>query len=257
MNKRPRLVVVFRALLAAIAASAGILVGGGGCIAHEPTYGVERRIVLEAKRREVWAVAPALNLSGYGGIDPLIHADLVYGQLQQVRGLTVIPVNRVAEVYASLNIDRVQTEEQAAVVCDLLGADGLVVPTITAYDPYVPPKLGASLQLLGKPASWARPASVDPRQLVRQASPGETESLPGARRGGGSTAGGGAIQSVGMYDAANGSVREALLTYAAGRSDPLGPMGPKEYVASMDRYCGFVYHELIIGLLNKASQRRS
>jgi hypothetical protein len=48
-----------------------------------------------------------------------------------------------------------------------------------------------------------------------------------------------------MFDAANGSVRDALHAYAAGRNDPLGPMGAKEYLASMDRYCGFVYHELI------------
>ena len=34
-----------------------------------------------------------------------------------------------------------------------------------------------------------------------------------------------------------------------GRNDPLGPLGPKEYFVSMDRYCGFVYHELLADLL--------
>jgi len=34
--------------------------------------------------------------------------------------------------------------------------------------------------------------------------------------------------SVGMFDAANGSVRQAVLDYAVGRNDPQGPLGSKE-----------------------------
>jgi hypothetical protein len=120
----------------------------------------------------------------------------------------------------------------------------LVVPTITAYDPYMPPKIGASLQVLNRPSNWAQPASVDPRELARQAAPKETEALPSSPQ---------FIQAVGMFDAANGSVRDALLRYAAGRNDPVGPMGPKEYLASMDRYCGFVYHQLIEQVVARAA----
>ncbi|MBC8108562.1 MAG: hypothetical protein H7Z14_18395, partial [Anaerolineae bacterium] len=145
----------------------------------------------------------------------------------------------VAEVYARLNIDKIQSEQQAALVCEMLGCDRIIVPTITAYDPYMPPKIGASLQVLSRPDDWARPASVDPRELARQAAPSADQSLPAP---GSSPA---FVQAVGMFDAANGSVREALLRYAAGRNDPVGPMGTKEYLASIDRYNGFVYHELI------------
>src|SRR5215218_5637492 len=132
-----------------------------GCAEQTPRYGVEGQLNFPQRQREVWAVAPAINLSGYSSVDPLLQADLLYGQLQQVRGLTVIPVNRVAEVYAKLRIDRIQSEQQAALVCEMLGCDRIVVPTITAYDPYVPPKVGASLQVLNRPENWARPASVD------------------------------------------------------------------------------------------------
>ena len=55
--------------------------------------------------------------------------------------------------------------------------------------------------------------------------------------------------------AANGSVREAVLTYAKGRNDPLGPLGSKEYLVNMDRYCGFVYHALITDLIREAANR--
>ena len=55
---------------------------------------------------------------------------VVYQQMQQVRGLTMVPVNRVAEVFAGLKIEKVQSPEQAALVCDLLGCDALVVATV-------------------------------------------------------------------------------------------------------------------------------
>ena len=53
-----------------------------------------------------------------------------------------------------------------------------------------------------------------------------------------------------------GSVRSALFRYAQGRHDPIGPMGAKEYLVSMDRYCGFVYHVLIADMLNSPKLRR-
>jgi hypothetical protein len=226
------------------AALALLLAAGGGC--RKPvTYGREQELGLNQERGEVWAVAPALNLSGQRDVDPLLQADIVYGQLQRVRGLTVIPVNRVAEVYNSLRIERVQSAEQAAIVCDLLGCDALVVPTVTAYDPYNPPKMGASLQVFNRPGSFSRQAAaaVDVRELSRAAAPPPDESLPRQPDT--------FIQAVGMFDAANGTTRDAVLSYAAGRNDPVGPMGPKEYIASMERYCGFVYYELIADVLRQ------
>ena len=217
-----------------------------GCTEHQPQYGTENQLFLPGRQRQVWAVAPAIDLSGEG-VDPLLQADLLFNQLQQVRGLTVIPVNRVAEVYASLRIGQVQSEEQAAVVCDLLGCDALVVPTVTLYDPYNPPKFGASLQLFNKVPSFARPAAVDPRELARQASPQPMDSLPATAN---------FQQAVGVYDASNGSTRQALSLYAQGRHEPVGPLGEKEYLVSMDRYCGFAYYTLIRELVYGAGARR-
>ncbi len=224
----------------------GLLTVLAGCASNSPQYGIERSLYLPGQRVQVWAVAPAGNLSGERAVDPLLQADLLYQQLQSVRGLKVIPVNRVIEVYAALQIIEVGSDQQAALVCDLLGADGLIVPTVTAYDPYNPPKLGASLQLFAKPLMYERPEGLDPRELARMASPGNTESIPSNAQ---------IMQVVGIYDASSGSVREKLAEYADGRNDPVGPLGPKEYVMSMDRYCGFVYHDLIEQLLLKLQRR--
>jgi hypothetical protein len=193
-----------------------------------------------------WAVAPAVNLSGQKQVDALLQADLLYAQLQLVKGLTVVPVNRVVEAYAGLHLARIESEQQAELVCQVLGCDGLIVPTVTTYDPYSPPKFGAALQWFGKDAV-KRHERVDPRLLAQQAAPGPSESLPEKGR---------FVQVVGMYDAADGSVRQRLLDYADGRNDPQGPLGSKEYFVSMDRYCGFVYHDLIVKLLERASEQQ-
>ena len=135
-----------------------------------PDYGVERALYLSSTARQTWAVAPVLNLSGQREVDPILQADLVYGQVQQVAGLNVLPVNRVVEVYRALKIDQVQSEEQAALVCQLLGCDALLVGTVSLYDPYDPPRMGASLQLFRSGKS-VQGQNVDPRELARRAAP--------------------------------------------------------------------------------------
>ena len=219
--------------------TATILLTLSAC-SQKPEYGTEPQIFLPGTARQTWAVAPAVNLSGVTQVDPIIQADLLYAQLQQTAGLNVIPVNRVVEVFSALRIDQIQSEEQAAIICSMLGCDAICVPTITVYDPYDPPKMGASLHLFRKTNVLIN--GVDPRELVRRASPKPNESTP-ARSD--------FVQVVGMFDAANGSTRAAALLYAQGRNDPAGPYGAKGYMIEMDRYSGFVYHSLIEELLLK------
>jgi hypothetical protein len=219
----------------------GVALAEAGCTPPDPVWGREQTKALSTHRRQVWAVAPVINLSGEKGVDPFLQADLVFQQLQQIRGVTAVPVNRVAEVFATLKIDRVSSPEQAAIVCDLLKCDGLIVPTVTIFDTYNPPKLGAALQLFVKPGSFVRAPNVDPRELSRSATPKEMDPMPAA--------GGDVVQAVGMFDAANGTVRDRLHAYAMGRHDPLGPLGEREYYLSMDRYCGFAYSELLEQLI--------
>ena len=216
-----------------------------GCEQPPPKYGHEWQLSLRTLNRPLWAVAPALNLSGQADIDPLLQADLVYQQLQEVNNVTVIPVNRVVEVFAALKLEKVENEKQANLVCEALGCDALVIPTVTAYDPYNPPKVGAALQLLGHGAVYHVP-NADAHALDRQAAPAPATALPAQPD---------FIQSVGMFDAANGTTRDAVLNYAQGRNDPSGPLGPKEYFVNMDRYCGFVYHSLLADLVRQVEVR--
>jgi hypothetical protein len=214
-----------------------------GCSAHKP-YGQETQLYLPGTKRLVWAVAPTINLSGIGQVDPLLHSDLVFQELQQVHGLTIIPVNRVVEVYISLKINKVESDRQAQAVCELLGCDGLIVPTITAYAPYDPPKLGASLQLFARAGKGSQNPRLDPHELERMPTPGTLQPMTPPKQ---------LVQVVGLFDAADGSVLDRAKKYAKGRVDPNGPLGANEILLSMDRYCGFVYHELIGQLLDQLS----
>jgi hypothetical protein len=242
--RRPAVLVrSWRCVVVAIA-FAGVALCG--CRRHR-TYGIERALELPGRQTQTWAVAPVLNLTGYQNVDPLLQADLLYQQLQQVEGITAIPVNRVAETYAALHLDRVQSDEQAAIVCEQLGCDALLIATVTAFDPYNPPKFGAALQLFYRQKQADRAAAVHPRELVRRATPPLSQPLPAT---------GAFVQVVGMFDASNGSTRRELDDFAQGRTDPAGPLGAREFLLNMDRYCGFAYAMLIADLLHSPQLSR-
>lgn len=208
-------------------------------------YGRELSLAMPGPKTRVWAVAPVVNLSGQPGVDPLLQADLVYQQLQTVAGLTVVPVDRVAQVYAAAGLEQIQSAEQAQAVIDALGCDGLVILTVTQFDPYNPPKVGAALQLFER--NTAHAIGPDPQQLLRAATPGPETALPRDND---------FTQVVGMYDSTNGTVRDAVAAYARGRHEPAGPMGIKEYFNSMDRFCGFAYYSLTESLLVRLQNGR-
>lgn len=217
----------------------------GGCESPVP-YGRERTLMMPGPKQKVWAIAPVVNLSGQQGVDPLLQADIIYQQMQTVSGLTVVPVDRVAQVYAAAGIEQVQSAEQAQAVIETLGCDGLIVVTVTQWDPYNPPKVGAAMQLFESPKDRIN-GSPDPQQMIRAATPGPETSLPRNTD---------FTQVVGMYDAANGSVRQAVGAFARGRHEPAGPMGEREYFANMDRFCGFAYNQLTESLLVRLANGR-
>jgi hypothetical protein len=210
-----------------------------GCAETEVPYGQERKLALPGARQQVWAIAPAVNLSGEV-VDPILQADLLFRQVQSIEGVRAIPVNRTAEVLSTLRIEQVQSMEQAQIVCQMLGADALLVPSVTLHDPYNPPKFGATLTLFG--SGHARQAAFDARELTRRAAPGPGEILPRDL---------GVLQAADVFDAANGTTRDRLLRYAHGRHEPLGPLGAREYFWSMDRFTSFGYHELLEQLLTR------
>jgi len=216
-----------------------------GCAPKAVQYGSENLRYAPAYFPKSIAVAPTVNLSGQRHVDPLLQADLVYRELQTIRGPTIVPVNRTAQAMIALNMDAINTTQDAFAVCDAIGVDALAVATITLFDPYDPPKLGASVQLFVRNQPRARSIGLDLQALRRGSKETQVQSEASNVD---------FIQVVGMFDASNGSVRNRINAYAQGRVEPLGPLGEREIYLHMDRYCGFVWSELIDQLLSKTSE---
>lgn len=202
----------------------------------------------DPSRGEVlWAVVPLRNESGTSLADPLVISDALVGAVSEVRGLRCLPINRTIEAMRALELGAVQDPADAAALAKVLGVDGLIIGTITAYDPYDPPTLGVSLGLYVLPGSMSLASAVDPRELTYQ--PAEWAPRSGVPPGAGPAA------SVSEHlDAHNHEVLAAVRQYAQGRHDPARPLGWRRYVMSMDLYTQFAAHHLVAGLV--AHERR-
>ena len=95
----------------------------------------------------LWAVAPLRNESGSAHADGLTLADHLARQFETAPGVDVLPVNRTLVAMEALNLASTASPGDALKLLGTLDADVLVVGTITAYDPYDPPKLGLALEL--------------------------------------------------------------------------------------------------------------
>lgn len=209
--------------------------------------------------RRVWAVAPLRNESGTLEVDPLRMADHLARHLQNAANLDVLPVNRTLAAMEALKLARVATPGDATLLMDTLGADGLVVGSLTAYDPYDPPKIGMSLALYQNPRV-ERGSGLDVRKLSR--SPTE---LPGP----GSVTTRQPVSVVSAhFDAADPLVRQKIQRYAYDRGssshrdeqwleNPFdrGDQGWRLYRISTDLYSEFVTYVMSWRLLRAEAQR--
>lgn len=216
----------------------GVVLAAQGC------FGGERLLEPAALHSpyplpRVWAVAPFANESGVSKVDTARIADAFTYEIEQVRGLQTVPVNRVLAGMKLLDIKDVSSEADAVALLNVLDVDGLIAGTVTAYDPYTPMKLGLAVQLFGRERSGAM-GSIDPRALVKS-SVGEPAVESVSRH---TTA-----QASGIFDASNHAVRVRLHAYAKSRNQPGSAFGSRIYDVSMDLYAQFVSYRLISDLL--------
>ncbi len=189
---------------------------------------------------KLWAVMPFANESGVSIVDPYFTADVFTQQLQQVQGIDTVPVNRVIVAMRRLEMPEAATPADIRQLANALGVDGVIIGTVTAYDPYPPMTLGAAIQLF-ETSPHNRLRGFDPQALTRSTrgtvSPGDFGSA------------GPVAQAAGVFDATNHQTLSWLKSYAAGRSEPHGAYGQDIYLVSMELYTQFVSYRLIHDLL--------
>lgn len=183
----------------------------------------------------VWAVVPLRNESGTSLVDELEVSDRVVAAIAQVEGLRVVPLNRTLGAMAQLNMAEPQSPTQLRQLAEHMNVDGIVVGSITAWDPYDPPTIGVALALYVPPGRLgARPEPViDTQKLVFQPTDYQYFASPSAM----SDAPASVVSE--HLDARNHAVLMRLKRFAAGRNEPDSAYGWRVYVVSMDRYAEF------------------
>ncbi|MBX3377172.1 MAG: hypothetical protein KF678_09250 [Phycisphaeraceae bacterium] len=183
----------------------------------------------------LWAVVPLRNESGTTVADPYMVSDKVVGAASQVRGVRCLPLNRTIAAMRALDLQELTRPEEAEALAKALGVDALLVGSITAYDPYNPPKLGIALALYTRPGFKGRPTSssaVDPRKLTYQ--PTDYSYFP---RSAYANAPASVVSE--YLDGKNHQVMMDIKAYAAGRHDDRTALGWRRFLASMDLFCEF------------------
>jgi hypothetical protein len=195
----------------------------------------------------LWAVVPLRNESGTSVTDPLALSDHLVGAIEEVEGIRCVPLDRTLAAMQSLKLRAIQNPAQARSLAQAMGVDGVVVGSVTAYDPYTP-VMGLSLALYARPGATmtARPnPAFNPRELTE--SPTD-QTVTNADSGYNERPL--AVWS-GRLDAKNHQTLMDLRIYASGRTRDLSAMGWRRYTASMDLYSQFAMYRGVDGLLQQ------
>jgi hypothetical protein len=210
-----------------------------GCAQKEPRLKAPQVLVspYDASRGEVlWAVVPLRNESGTTIADTYLVSDKVVAAASQVRGVRCLPLNRTIGAMRSLEMTELTNPADAEKLAKALGADGLIVGSITTYDPYNPPKLGLALALYTRPGLVTnRPAAnsgTDTRKLTFQ--PTDYQYFP---RSAHQDAPASVVSE--FLDGKNHQVLMDVQAYAEGRHDERTALGWRRYLASMDLFSEF------------------
>jgi hypothetical protein len=196
----------------------------------------------------LWAVVPLNNDSGTTLLDPTGVSDAVVRACSQIRGVRCLPLNRVIAEMRGLGLASLSSPDEARALADRLGVDGLIVGSITDFDPYNPPRLGLALVL---DANTPAAAGED---LSLEALRGSTGEAGGSR----STARFEAVPAASIsvtLDGRNHATLMELRSYAQGRHDPAHANGWEHYLASMPLYTEFAAHAAVARLLDQERLR--
>ncbi|MEO0963911.1 MAG: hypothetical protein AAFY08_02225 [Planctomycetota bacterium] len=182
--------------------------------------------------RQVWAVAPPRNESGSTHVDTARVADHLAHQLELAPGIDVLPVNRTLAAMEALGMPEVVDKNAAIALRRTLGVDALVIGTVTAWEPYTPPKLGLAVELYGNDD---RPWFASP-ETVRALSRAATDQM--SRPVAVETHDDQPVTAIsGYFDAASPAIRASIQRYATqrgGHDDAAVPW--RNYMLSMDLF---------------------
>lgn len=236
--------------IAVLAFAVAVPLAAGGCAKRERLIQpVTLGAPYDTSRGDVlWAVVPLRNETGTTALDTFEISDKVVAAVAQVRGIRTVPLNRTIAAMRALDMPELKTPADARILATEMGVDGLLLGSVTAWDPYEP-TLGLALALYARPGAMQEAwRGLDVRALRYQ--PTDYQYFP-------RTAFADAPASVVAVhlDGKNQEVQMDLKNYAHGRHDPTSALGWRRYLASMGLFTEFATWHAVSRLLEHEALR--
>lgn len=229
-----------RRLLLPMLAAAALM---SGCARRGPV--INGPLLSPYAEPATWAVAPLANESGVSIADGLTAADIIAQEVQKIHGIDALPVQRVLDGMRAMNIGSIDSPATARSLARLIGADGIIVGSITAFDPYRPPRLGLTLQLYTARSMALADDLID--NISR--APSDT-ALSGFEPHDAPASSASAI-----LDAADNGVRLDVEQFARGRTQTNSALNWERYLVVMDLYTQYAADRLLRDLLREERMR--
>ena len=214
------------------------------CTPPKPDLVAPRALVAPynaAQGEVLWAILPLRNESGTALVDSIALTDKLIAAAEQIRGVRVVPLNRVLQAMATLKMASVGNAADARRIGDTLGVDAVVTGSITAYDPYTP-NIGLALGLFGSDFAMgtASDPSPTPQALSNRTTDGAGRSGP--RKGPLSTASQ-------MFDGKSHETQMQVRQFAMGRSEDRTALAWRRYLASAELFGEFASYQILDDLI--------
>lgn len=230
-----RLACVFLALSTAAPALTGCASGPKLPTVLQAPYDGER----------VWAVIPFENESGVSTVDVNIVADRFVAEVEQVDGLRCLPLNRSLAVMQQLGIAKISDIRQVYTLMRAMQVDGVLIGTVTDWDPYKPLRFGAAVEVITA-ASEAAAKPLDLKDVTMPTADSRVD-VDGALVS--------ISQASRLFDGRNNDTLRELDLYGAGRSDASTALGSRVYEQRIDLFMRFGAYILVRDLLEQEAAR--
>jgi len=230
-----------------VASIAGPVVSGlAGCETTERKLQPSEPIIAPYAANLV--VAPFGNDSGVV-IRPDQQAsvsDKLVVALNGVQGWQAVPLNRTLEAMRQMGLAEIRTLDEARSILRLIGGDGIVVGTITEWNPYDPPRFGANILLVADEDEVQE--AFESRRLTGRTGDRGTDSDAPVRT---------LTDVVAVFDATNHTVRGQVREYAKSNDDVTDGFDPPEryYLMVYDHWLDFAASELVSSLVDRERAR--
>ena len=231
--------------LALVAAAVALLPGCGGSGPKLTPPSVIPAPYDTAQGDVLWAVVPLRNESGTSTFDVLRFSDEIVASCSEIPGIATVPINRTLSTMRALGMKDLESADDVRTLANEMGVDGIIVGSVTAYDPYRP-TFGVALALYAidnRMYVYADPGALDVRSLTWQ--PTEYKYFYASS---GDPSEPVSVMST-VYDGENHSVKMQVKNYATGRHDTESALGWERYIKSMVLFTKFAAHRSVDQLI--------